>query len=127
MQIKLTEKLISRSLLILFCLFCFKLTFLPSVNAQSLSSLHSDIVELKNRVNRLESQIIRLNSSNRPLNPSQVKPDPLSPRKPVIIEGEAIGKSDPMFARLATLVIELKEDIKTLTTRVNNLEKKINN
>ncbi len=29
-----------------------------------------------------------------------------------IVNGEVVGESDPLFQRLATLVIELKEDLK---------------
>jgi hypothetical protein len=34
-----------------------------------------------------------------------------------------VGRSDPLFERLATLVIELKEDFKKLEQRVQVLEK----
>jgi hypothetical protein len=34
-----------------------------------------------------------------------------------------VGESDPLFQRLATLVIEIKEDLKKLEQRVQVLEK----
>lgn len=34
-----------------------------------------------------------------------------------------VGESDPLFQRLATLVIEIKEDLKKLEQRVQILEK----
>jgi hypothetical protein len=40
-----------------------------------------------------------------------------------IVEGEVVGRSDPLFERLATLVIELKEDFQKLERRVQVLEK----
>ena len=81
------------------------------VTAQSDTAVRSELTSLRNRVSRLEGEIRRLSGGSRPL-----------PAPPIREEGEAIGASDPMFARLATLVIELKEDIRELQKRVTVLE-----
>jgi hypothetical protein len=81
------------------------------VIAQSDTAVRSELTSLRNRVSRLEGEIRRLSGGSRP----QTAP-------PVREGGEAIGASDPMFARLATLVIELKEDIRELQKRVSVLE-----
>jgi hypothetical protein len=42
---------------------------------------------------------------------------------PPVVNGEAIGTSDPLYQRLATLVIELKEDVKSIDRRLSKIEK----
>ena len=87
------------------------------VTAQSDSAVRSELSSLRNRVSRLEVEIRRASSSS-----SNPLPRPTS--TPRVVNGEAIGESDPMFERLATLVIELKEDVRELQKRVNVLENK---
>ena len=87
------------------------------VTAQSDSAVRSELSSLRNRVSRLEVEIRRASSSS-----SNPLPRPAS--APRVVNGEAIGESDPMFERLATLVIELKEDVRELQKRVNVLENK---
>ena len=43
---------------------------------------------------------------------------------PPVVNGQAIGRSDPLYERLATLLIELKEDVKNLDRRLVDLENK---
>ncbi|NJL83543.1 MAG: hypothetical protein HC890_12410 [Chloroflexaceae bacterium] len=80
----------------------------------------SEVFSLRNRVNRLESEIRRLQQGGGTL-PTFRPPVSSSQRQsagsipPAVVDGRVIGRSDPMFERLATLTIELKE-------RVNELE-----
>ena len=84
-----------------------------------LNNLESDFYRLESQVNRIETQLNRVSASgqkipNQPLS-SQSRRRRLSQRE-----------RDKMFDRLATLVIELKQDIQELQKRVYQLEK-INN
>ena len=99
----------------------FQITYTNAVSAQSITSLSSDISRLRTRVNQLESQVRNLSRSIPRINqPSQVNP----PRS--IDRGNTVDSSDPMFQRLATLVIELKEQVKDLDKRVKKIENIIN-
>lgn len=80
-----------------------------------LSNLESEFYRLESQVNRIETQLNRVGSSspkipNNPPPPQRL-PRRLSPR----------GR-EKMFDRLATLVIEIKDDIKDLQKRVSQLE-----
>lgn len=86
------------------------------VSAQSDTAVRSELTSLRSRVSRLEAEVRRLSGVT-------TRPVPSSPA-PRIVEGEALGPSDPMFERLATLAIELKEDVRELQKRVTALEKK---
>jgi hypothetical protein len=97
------------------------------LNAQSTSSLNADINGLRSRVNRLEAEIRRFqsNTDNRiPLPPKNESAPTLG--NPPIVNGRAIGASDPLYERLATLLIELKEDVNNIDRRLTIIEKKIN-
>ncbi|MEA5534940.1 hypothetical protein [Crocosphaera sp. XPORK-15E] len=82
------------------------------------SRFRGDIDRLNARVSRLENAILNVrqqqnNSANNPsINTS-----------PQIIDGELIGRSDPLFERLSTLVIELKERVMNLEKRMTQIEK----
>jgi BMFP domain-containing protein YqiC len=89
--------------------------------AQSDTAVRSELTSLRNRISRLESQVSRLGgASPRSVSPSQTSP----PNTPRIVDGQAIGESDPMFERLATLVIEIREDVRNLDKRVKTLEQR---
>lgn len=80
-----------------------------------LNNLEFDFYRLESQVNRIETQLNRAGVSqpkipNNPL-PSQRRSRRLSQRE-----------RDKMFDRLATLVIESKQDIKELQKRVSQLE-----
>ncbi len=91
-----------------------------SVLAQSESGIRSEVSSLRTRVDRLETEIRRINQSvSRPHVPSNSSP---SPNAPAIVDGVAVGRSDPMFERLATLVIELKERVNALEQRMTQME-----
>ena len=88
-----------------------------NVSAQGIDRFSSDFTILKSRVSRLENEVRRLTQSVRQgerLSENNPSPAP--------ILAEPIGPSDPMFARLATLVIELKERIQELEAKVAQLE-----
>ena len=88
------------------------------VSASVENRLRGEINRLQARVSRLESAVTNLrqgsnnNNNTPPLNPS-----------PQIVDGEIIGRSDPLFERLSTLVIELKERVMDVEKRINQLEK----
>ena len=110
-------------------IFSFTTINSPS-SAQSNLNLKSDIISLNSRISRLEQEVIRLRSYGRGLNPApprvkqpvrQPIPNPTVINPPVV-NGEAIGRSDPLYERFATLLIELKEDVKSLDQRLSELE-----
>lgn len=92
-------------LLILFLAGAIALNLKP-VSAQSLSSLSSEVFSLKAKLNQLENQVQNLKQIRSP-QPSYNPPSAL-PRSP---PNPSLGRSDPMFERLAILLIELKERV----------------
>jgi hypothetical protein len=104
--------------LILIIALWLMLSFVNPVKGQSDTAVRSELISLRNRIDRLESQI-------RGITFRQGNESPIPERRSGvgIVEGEAVGRSDPLFERLATLVIELKEDFKKLEQRVQVLEK----
>ena len=103
----------------------------PSL-AQADFSLKSDLISLKSRIGRLEQEVTRLRSDLRSPNRSNSNRDKQPPPSrsdyirgnPPIVNGQAIGDSDPLYERLATLLIELKEDVKNIDRRLIDLEDK---
>jgi hypothetical protein len=116
-------KLLSIALLILAIVFYFD----RPIIAQSSLILDADINSLRSRVNRLESEIRRFqsNTDRRIPLPSNNQNDRVTPNfgNPPIVNGRAIGRSDPFYERLATLLIELKEDVRNLDRRLTAIEK----
>lgn len=105
------------------------ITFLAAIIwASSLSSMafsglaESRINNLESRFYRLESQINRIEAELNRADVSKLKipNNPSSQRRPTRLS--YLGR-DKMFDRLATLVIESKQDIKDLQKRVSQLEK----
>ncbi|GFE68284.1 hypothetical protein [Chroococcus sp. FPU101] len=105
--------------LILLSLLCV-LVLNQSVFAQSDTAVRSELSSLSSRVSRLESQIGRLGSGSRSPSPSYTPRQPST--SPRVVNGQLIGESDPMFERLSTLVIEIREDVRKLDKRVKTLE-----
>ena len=109
----------------LLCLLLLLLfTFIPRFsNAQSIglesriSRLETELFQVRSRLSNLESQISRVERPAPTPSPTR-SPQRSSPRQPTI------SPSPEMFDRLATLVIELKERIQTLETKVAALEEK---
>ncbi len=103
------------------------------VSAQS-NLINSDIISLRSRVNRLEQEINQLRYSVRADNSRPAKKLPIPNRStpdsrptvvnPPIVNGQAVGQSDPMYERLATLLIELKEDVRNINERLTKIEQK---
>jgi hypothetical protein len=107
----------------------FGLILLPSKpsSSQSITGINSEISNLRLRINRLESTIRMqpTNSNSAPGMPYTIPQrgtNSNTTNNPPIVNDRAIGRSDPTFERLATLLIELKEDVRNLETRVNILE-----
>lgn len=76
-----------------------------------ISQLESENTTLRSRVSRLENAIARLGQAGG----SQIQTEP-TPATP------SLGADDPMFDRLATLVIETKQQVLSLEERVAALE-----
>ncbi|MFB2937478.1 hypothetical protein ACE1B6_19695 [Aerosakkonemataceae cyanobacterium BLCC-F154] len=112
----------------LLCLILIvALVIIPiQVKAQVPAGLESRIArleaanfQLQSQISRLESQINQLQgrSPSRPNLSTPVRP-PTSPTVPYRGSTSALS-SDPMFQRLATLVIELKERIQALEAKIS--------
>ncbi len=105
----------------------FTLTILSSPTlAQSsaalesrLSRVESDNFQLRSQLSNLESQISAIKGQSSPQTPVPVTPQtiPIPPRA-----NRQITSSDPMFERLATLVIELKQRVQALEAQVAKLK-----
>ncbi len=98
------------------------------VKAQSISTLNAEIIGLRSKVNRLESEVRNLRrsigrNSSTPNIPQREVPSSTI-NNPPAINNTAVGRSDPLFQRLATLVIELKEDVRNLNQRLDAIEAK---
>ena len=115
------------------CLICLSIgiVYLTQVDspgsAQSDLNLKSDIISLRARIGRLEQEVNRLRGSlgkpNQPLRTDRPSSAPSTTVNPPVVNGEAIGTSDPLYQRLATLVIELKEDVRSIDQRLSEIEK----
>ena len=81
-----------------------------------LSRLESDNSQVRSQVSRLEAEVYRLTGTRS--QPERVnQPAPRITPNPSLAPLSTLG-DDPMFKRLATLVIELKERIVALETQV---------
>ena len=83
-----------------------------------LNAVEIDINRIETRLNRIESQISqvgRFGSSRPPVDPPPQPPNNSGRNQPQL-------SREQMFDRLATLVIELREQIKELEARVSKLE-----
>jgi cell division protein FtsB len=81
-----------------------------------ISALEAENFQLRSQITRIESQLTGL-SRQSPADPIRV-PSQVPPRA-----NQQVSSSDPMFKRLATLVIELKERIQALEAQVAELKK----
>lgn len=95
------------------------------VKAQVSSGIESRLVrlesanlQLRSQISRLESQLnqVQGRTSSRPNLSTPVRP-PTSPTVPYRGSTSTLS-SDPMFQRLATLVIELKERVQALEAKI---------
>jgi hypothetical protein len=85
-----------------------------------MSQLEADNFQLRSQVSRIESQLAQL--SGRPL-PQASTPNQPVPQITPRTNRRQVSSSDPMFDRLATLVIELKERVQSLEAQVAELKK----
>lgn len=84
-----------------------------------ISRLEADNFQLRSHFSRLESQLAELSGRSPSPTPSPIRPVPsVRPRT-----NRQVSSSDPMFDRLATLVIELKERVQALEAQVAELKK----
>lgn len=83
-----------------------------------ISRVESDNFQLRSQIANLESQIAALKGQSSPQTPIPTRPQAPSipPRT------RQITSSDPMFDRLATLVIELKQRVQSLEAQVAQLK-----
>jgi uncharacterized protein YceH (UPF0502 family) len=80
------------------------------------SALEAENFQLRSQINRIESQ---LGSLGRQSPPDPIRVSAQAPSR----ANQQVSSSDPMFKRLATLVIELKERIQALEAQVAELKK----
>lgn len=111
---------------------CLSIAIARPSSAQTDFKFQSDIISLKARISRLEQEVSRLRSDsrspNRRNNNRIEQPNPSSGSNyisgnPPVVDGQAIGPSDPLYERLSTLLIELKEDVRNLDSRLTDIEK----
>jgi hypothetical protein len=121
---RLSRSLALFSLTLVFALIVsigIQIIYPHPIVAQSDTAIRSEITSLRSRVSRLESEIRSAGrSGNRPSNSSE----PRQNTPPQEVDGVVVGSSDPMFERLATLAIELKERVNSLEERVTQIEQK---
>lgn len=102
-------------------------SFTPASASQILNTriarLESENFQLRSRLSRLESQVNRITGLE-PRRLQVTQPEASSPVTSSRASSSLIG-DDPMFKRLATLVIELKERVVELETRLDEQEKNI--
>lgn len=84
-----------------------------------ISRLEVDNYQLRSQISRLESQLSELSGRSASQTPSPNKPPPPVPPR----SNRQVLSSDPMFNRLATLVVELKERVQSLEAQVAELKK----
>lgn len=100
----------------------------PPFLESRIARLESENFQLRSQVNRIESQLAQLTGQStvprRETPPLPQKPNPnQSPSQSRSRTNRQPLSSDPMFERLATLVIELKERVQTLEAQVAQLKK----
>ncbi|BAZ70410.1 MAG: hypothetical protein KME28_02265 [Pelatocladus maniniholoensis HA4357-MV3] len=100
---------------LVFIMFWGDLFSHPAASQQiesRLNNLEADFNRLESQVNQLQSQLSNRPSSSRR---TTITPSPSSRRN-------LSQQKDPMFDRLATLVVEVKRQVQRLEKRVTQLE-----
>jgi hypothetical protein len=111
--------------------------FLPMINqpllAQSDLSLKSELSSLESRINRLEQEVNSLGNTRTSINSGSQSFEPSPPKSnqvfsppnygTIVVDGKVVGRSDPLYSRLATLLIELKEEVRNIDQRLTAIEK----
>ncbi len=120
-QLKMTFKKIVILAIALFLALIALRIFTPeiatstTVMEQQIRTLQTDVYELQREINLLQSQRGR-NNSNQGLECRE-------PRE----ERNRMLSEDPRFDGLATMTVELKQDVKEMQKRLRKLEARINN
>lgn len=83
------------------------------------SRLESDNFQVRSQLSRLESQLGQLSGRSPSQTPTPSRSAPQVPPRAT----RQVSSSDPMFDRLATLVIELKERVQALEAQVAQLKR----
>ncbi|MGJ3246715.1 MAG: hypothetical protein ACFE0I_11630 [Elainellaceae cyanobacterium] len=83
-----------------------------------ISRLESENTRLRARINQLETQVSRISRSSGVTMPAPASPPATGLNDPAIA-------SAPMFDRLATLVIETRQDVFALQDRLADLEQRL--
>ena len=86
-----------------------------TVMEYQIRKLQTDVYQLQREVNLLQSRRGRNNSN-----------ECLECREPREGRNRMLS-GDPMFDRLATMTVEIKQDVREMQTRLRKLEEKINN
>ncbi|MFN6487559.1 MULTISPECIES: hypothetical protein [unclassified Nostoc] len=90
-------------------------------NTASSQQVESRIYNLEADLNRVESRLNQIESQLGKTRQSPSSRTTLTSRQPAGSRGN-LSQQDPMFDRLATLVIELKQQVNKLEERVAKLE-----
>lgn len=77
---------------------------------------------LEGEINNIESRLNIIQTQLNQIRPAAPSPAPTSPPRPSPTIGQRPLNREQMFDRLATLVIELKQQVNKLETRVSKLE-----
>jgi outer membrane murein-binding lipoprotein Lpp len=112
------------SCLIIGLIIGVRITAIESVNAEPTNYLNSEITNLRNRVNQLENRVIRTPTERFDLSSPSSNNNGLRTSPPAKVNGQLVGRSDPTIENLATMVIELKQQVQDLNKRVEKVEKK---
>lgn len=84
-----------------------------------ISRVESDNFQLRSQIANLESQVATIKGQSSPQTPI------IRPQAPSIPpRNRQVTSSDPMFDRLATLVIELKQRVQALEAQVSKLQQR---
>lgn len=85
-----------------------------------ISRVESDNFQLRSQIANLESQVATIKGQSSSQTPIPIRPQapPVPPRA-----NRQVTSSDPMFDRLATLVIELKQRVQALEAQVAQLKR----
>ncbi|GAB4174528.1 MAG: hypothetical protein Fur006_04390 [Coleofasciculaceae cyanobacterium] len=100
----------------------------PPFLESRIARLESENFQLRSQLNRIESQLAQLTGQSTasrretPSLPQKPSPNPSASQSRSRTNRSALS-SDPMFERLATLVIELKERVQTLEAQVAQMKK----
>jgi hypothetical protein len=93
-------------------------TIASSQEQSRINALEVDINGIESRLNRIESQLNQFRRFESPGVPSSSpSPSPINPGR-----NRSQLNRDQMFDRLATLVVELKQQVNKLEVRVSKLE-----